>query len=243
MDDYLAANDTCGHGFRGSYRLATGPDGRSPLGRSAELWTDDDLQEIGSIIAKCQKTARQNGVVLDLSSVSQDIIKMVEPAIANRQRKIQQEAAQNAIKAEELKQSLARSKAATVAAQEQTQALEAERVQAAELAKQESKRIEAEAENEKIRNDIQNIHTLATRPQAPNQVHDEPQIAAYQTSTGNCHQSGGSYTNSSGHVVSDPKCVTGHVQGETAICRDGSHSFSEHHRGTCSGHGGVAEWE
>jgi hypothetical protein len=28
----------------------------------------------------------------------------------------------------------------------------------------------------------------------------------------------------------------------TADCRDGTHSYSHHHRGTCSGHGGVAEW-
>ncbi|WP_420888629.1 DUF3761 domain-containing protein [Chromobacterium amazonense] len=28
----------------------------------------------------------------------------------------------------------------------------------------------------------------------------------------------------------------------TAHCRDGSYSFSAHHRGICSHHGGVAEW-
>jgi hypothetical protein len=27
-----------------------------------------------------------------------------------------------------------------------------------------------------------------------------------------------------------------------AQCRDGLYSFSEHHPGTCSGHGGVSEW-
>lgn len=30
--------------------------------------------------------------------------------------------------------------------------------------------------------------------------------------------------------------------GATAICRDGSYSYSAHHRGTCSHHGGVAQW-
>ena len=30
--------------------------------------------------------------------------------------------------------------------------------------------------------------------------------------------------------------------GATAQCRDGSYSFSEHRRGTCSHHGGVATW-
>jgi uncharacterized protein DUF3761 len=30
--------------------------------------------------------------------------------------------------------------------------------------------------------------------------------------------------------------------GATAQCRDGSYSFSQSHRGTCSHHGGVAKW-
>ena len=29
----------------------------------------------------------------------------------------------------------------------------------------------------------------------------------------------------------------------TARCSDGSRSFSHHHQGTCSHHGGVARWE
>ncbi len=30
--------------------------------------------------------------------------------------------------------------------------------------------------------------------------------------------------------------------GATALCRDGTYSFSKHHSGTCSHHGGVAKW-
>lgn len=30
--------------------------------------------------------------------------------------------------------------------------------------------------------------------------------------------------------------------GATARCRDGTYSFSQNRRGTCSHHGGVAEW-
>ncbi|WP_369827818.1 DUF3761 domain-containing protein [Mycobacterium sp. 852002-10029_SCH5224772] len=30
--------------------------------------------------------------------------------------------------------------------------------------------------------------------------------------------------------------------GATAICRDGDYSYSTHHTGTCSGHGGVKQW-
>jgi hypothetical protein len=30
--------------------------------------------------------------------------------------------------------------------------------------------------------------------------------------------------------------------GATAKCKDGTYSKSQHHAGTCSSHGGVAEW-
>ena len=50
------------------------------------------------------------------------------------------------------------------------------------------------------------------------------------------------YVNSSGHLVHSPSCGEEH-QKRTAECRDGSVSFSEHHRGTCSYHDGVAHWD
>ncbi|OIQ78755.1 hypothetical protein GALL_395370 [mine drainage metagenome] len=50
------------------------------------------------------------------------------------------------------------------------------------------------------------------------------------------------YTNSSGHEVHRPEHAKKRPAGATAKCRDGEYSFSQHHRGTCSGHGGVAEW-
>jgi predicted RNA-binding Zn-ribbon protein involved in translation (DUF1610 family) len=50
------------------------------------------------------------------------------------------------------------------------------------------------------------------------------------------------YVNSSGHVVHSPSCGNEHEK-RTAECRDGSVSFSEHHRGTCSYHSGVARWD
>ena len=50
------------------------------------------------------------------------------------------------------------------------------------------------------------------------------------------------YANSSGHLVHSPSCGREPYQ-HTADCRDGSVSFSEHHRGTCSHHGGVAHWD
>ena len=52
------------------------------------------------------------------------------------------------------------------------------------------------------------------------------------------------YTNSKGRRVHSPAySVTGGVpSGASAKCSDGTYSFSQSHRGTCSHHGGVAEW-
>jgi predicted RNA-binding Zn-ribbon protein involved in translation (DUF1610 family) len=50
------------------------------------------------------------------------------------------------------------------------------------------------------------------------------------------------YVNSTGHLVHSPSCGQ-ESEKRTAECRDGSVSFSEHHRGACSRHGGVAHWD
>ncbi|MBA4707508.1 DUF3761 domain-containing protein [Aquitalea aquatica] len=54
----------------------------------------------------------------------------------------------------------------------------------------------------------------------------------------------GGYTNSDGEQVHSPAHTKSGKKpnGASAKCRDGSYSFSQHHRGTCSGHGGVAQW-
>lgn len=52
--------------------------------------------------------------------------------------------------------------------------------------------------------------------------------------------SGGSgYQNSSGNYVPSPGS---NPDGATARCNDGTYSYSQHRQGTCSHHGGVAEW-
>jgi len=53
------------------------------------------------------------------------------------------------------------------------------------------------------------------------------------------------YTNHDGQRVHSPAHTrNGRVPtGATAHCSDGTYSFSQHHSGTCSRHGGVAEWE
>ncbi len=50
------------------------------------------------------------------------------------------------------------------------------------------------------------------------------------------------YTNSSGMRVQSPTYYNSQPVGATALCRDGTYSFSQNRRGTCSHHGGVARW-
>ena len=55
----------------------------------------------------------------------------------------------------------------------------------------------------------------------------------------------GHYTNRDGNTIHSPAhSRSGTVpQGASAQCRDGTYSFSRHHSGTCSRHGGVAAWQ
>lgn len=50
------------------------------------------------------------------------------------------------------------------------------------------------------------------------------------------------YTNSRGNRVQSPTRYNQAPAGATALCRDGTYSFSQSRRGTCSHHGGVARW-
>lgn len=50
------------------------------------------------------------------------------------------------------------------------------------------------------------------------------------------------YTNSAGQKVQSPTYYNSAPAGATALCRDGTYSFSRNRRGTCSHHGGVAKW-
>jgi len=52
----------------------------------------------------------------------------------------------------------------------------------------------------------------------------------------------GYYKNSEGRCVQRPVKSSTAPAGATAKCQDGSYSFSRNHRGTCSHHGGVAQW-
>ncbi|WP_414943950.1 DUF3761 domain-containing protein [Amycolatopsis sp. cmx-11-32] len=50
------------------------------------------------------------------------------------------------------------------------------------------------------------------------------------------------YRNTDGVCVHRPATGPGAADGATAICKDGSYSYSQNRRGTCSGHGGVRTW-
>lgn len=62
------------------------------------------------------------------------------------------------------------------------------------------------------------------------------------TSTTSSNQVGDTYTNSAGNQVQRPIYSDSIPAGASAQCKDGTYSFSQSRRGTCSGHGGVAEW-
>lgn len=50
------------------------------------------------------------------------------------------------------------------------------------------------------------------------------------------------YTNSKGEKVQSPTKYNKAPEGASALCRDGTYSFSRSRRGTCSHHGGVDKW-
>ncbi|MCK5319977.1 DUF3761 domain-containing protein [Candidatus Parcubacteria bacterium] len=50
------------------------------------------------------------------------------------------------------------------------------------------------------------------------------------------------YTNVDGNKVHSPAYAPSRPADASARCRDGTYSFSQNRRGTCSRHGGVAAW-
>lgn len=54
--------------------------------------------------------------------------------------------------------------------------------------------------------------------------------------------SGSHYENRDRHWVHSPMHSLSRPSGARAHCGDGTWSFSQHHRGTCSRHSGVAGW-
>lgn len=74
-----------------------------------------------------------------------------------------------------------------------------------------------------------------TKPAAPEVVKVAP-----KPTTKNAIDCGEDYyRNVDGNCVHRP---SDNPSGASARCRDGSYSYSQNRRGTCSGHGGVATW-
>jgi hypothetical protein len=81
------------------------------------------------------------------------------------------------------------------------------------------------------------IAALALAAPGALSAHNLPYAAASAA-----HQSSNYYTNSRGRRVHRPVHANRAPQGASARCRDGTYSFSQSSRGTCSHHGGVAVW-
>lgn len=77
--------------------------------------------------------------------------------------------------------------------------------------------------------------------QAPQQSSPSQPAQQQQKSQPKCTDTG-TYRNSKGETVKRPENCSAAPQGATAQCRDGSYSFSQSRRGTCSHRGGVAKW-
>ncbi len=73
----------------------------------------------------------------------------------------------------------------------------------------------------------------AERRQIATQQHRQPGPSPY----------GEYYRSVDGTLVHRPTMDAGIFGRVTAICADGSRSYSHHHQGTCSHHGGVIEWK
>lgn len=86
------------------------------------------------------------------------------------------------------------------------------------------------------------IPTETPVPQTQTAPANSDQSTQTQQDTGLSNNN--SYTNIVGNQVHSPAYSSnGQVPaGATAQCNDGTYSFSQHHSGTCSGHGGVAQW-
>ncbi|QRP50611.1 DUF3761 domain-containing protein [Amycolatopsis sp. FDAARGOS 1241] len=84
----------------------------------------------------------------------------------------------------------------------------------------------------------------ATTTDAPSPTTPKTTTAQPKTTTATPHPTSTAcgadyYRNSSGVCVHRPSTNS---SGATAICKDGSYSYSQHRSGTCSGHGGVKTW-
>ncbi|MBO4612314.1 MAG: DUF3761 domain-containing protein [Bacteroidaceae bacterium] len=91
-----------------------------------------------------------------------------------------------------------------------------------------------------------NIGYISTKYLSSNPPHQEvkreTRISTYNTYATTHNTGVRYYTNVDGYRVQSPTYYDSTPAGATALCRDGTYSFSRNRRGTCSHHGGVARW-
>lgn len=66
--------------------------------------------------------------------------------------------------------------------------------------------------------------------------------AQYYSTRTRSHSSSGGYYNVDGKWIPSPTYSSSVPSGATALCNDGTYSYSQNRQGTCSHHGGVARW-
>lgn len=110
--------------------------------------------------------------------------------------------------------------------------------------KAEEERVTAakKAEEERVAAEEKAAQEIADRAEATKrevEAASNTYIVSPQPSTAtNC--ANGTYINTDGNTVCRPS--SSNTGGATAICKDGTYSYSQNNRGTCSKHGGVQTW-
>ena len=79
--------------------------------------------------------------------------------------------------------------------------------------------------------------TVVEKNAVPKAVQPAPAVVDTPTPCGSDY-----YRNVDGNCVHRPQAAPSAPIGASARCRDGTYSYSQNHRGTCSHHGGVASW-
>ncbi len=92
-----------------------------------------------------------------------------------------------------------------------------------------------------VQSQVQGVTTdqIPTTKLVP-QVNTQPQAVPVEPQSGLSNNN--YYTNTYGNQVHSPAYSNSVPAGASAQCGDGTYSFSQSRRGTCSHHGGVAEW-
>ena len=84
---------------------------------------------------------------------------------------------------------------------------------------------------------------IVSQTQSSSQLSTNPTPANGKTRAGNVTCTNrGTYVNTKGQTVPRPENCSAPPERATAQCRDGTYSFSQSRRGTCSHHGGVDKW-